>query len=394
MDKPKNGFVITLQLPGGRALQLLVVFDTTGSMYSCLLQVRKNVDALCKALFGELGNVQIAIMAVGDYCDFETTYITVNTALTTNAAVVSKFIQEVSATNGGDSPEAYELALFKGLELKWSNDPKTTKLVVFVADEVPHRKGENNCGIKVAHDWKELVGEYAKRDIKIAAVQCLGNRHANYFYQGMANNTNGYYLQLDQFSELKNLILGLCYIQESPEKFQEFTKVVEAQQPLSRSEFNNFNVIGAGTTGFSTTVSDRFKVRKDGLIPVSPGRFQILPVTEKKKSLVFIEDQGLKYVRGGLFYELTMPERIQAKKKVVILDRSTGDMFTGDVARKLIGAEPGVALTINPKKIGGDLKEQYRIFIQSQSPVRDMDPGTTALFMPNYSEANWADDKA
>jgi len=56
----------------------------------------------------------------------------------------------------------------------------------------------------------------------------------------MAEVTGGYHLELGQFEELHELILGLCYAQESPEKFNEFTKVVEAKKPLSRSQFRNF----------------------------------------------------------------------------------------------------------------------------------------------------------
>ncbi len=384
-----KSFVFTLTLPSGKKLQLLIIFDTTGSMYSCLVRVRRYIDELCGQLFSDLGNVQIAVMAVGDYCDRNLTYVTLNTPLTTNARTVSEFITKVSATGGGDSDEAYELALFEGLKLNWDNDPNTVKLVLFVSDDVPHRVGQRTGGVTVKHDWREQVREYAKRDIRIAAVQCLGNRYANEFYRTMAEATGGYHLELGQFEELHELILGLCYAQESQEKFSEFTRVVEARKPLSRSQFKNFETIGRGRTGFSASASDRFKARTDGLVPVPPGRFQVLHVETVEKVTDFIANQGLLFVRGGVFYELTEPEIVQGDKKVVVIDRNTGDMFSGDEARRLIGAEPGSKVRVNPNKLPGAVTDQYRVFIQSRSFNRNMDPGTDVLFMPNYSETNW-----
>lgn len=387
--KRSNGFVVTLELPSGKKLQLLIIFDTTGSMYSCLLRVRRYIDDLCGKLFGKLGNVQIAIMAVGDYCDARSTYVTVGTKLTTNAKTISTFVNNVSATHGGDLAEAYELALHEGLKLDWDSNPNTIKLAVLIADDVPHRIGEMNSGRRVEHDWEEVIDRYVDRGIKIAAVQCLGNSYARGFYRSLAQVTSGYYLQLGQFGELEDLILGLCYASESPEKFQEFTRVVEARRPISRSEFDNFREIGRGRTGFSARVADRFTAREDGLLPVPPGRFQILPVTKTERVTDFIKNNGLVFVRGGVFYELTMSEIIQTKKKVVIMDRITGDMFTGDAARRLIGSEPGTHQRINPKNLSPEFRARYRAFVQSTSYTRDMDPGTEALFNPNYNEATW-----
>ena len=40
---------------------------------------------------------------------------------------------------------------------------------------------------------------------------------------------------------------------------------------------------------------------------------------------------------GRGFYEFTKPEVISQKKEVVLLDKATGDMFTGPEALDLIG---------------------------------------------------------
>jgi len=121
------------------------------------VRVRRYIDELCGQLFSDLGNVQIAIMAVDDYCDRNSTYITLNTPLTTNAKTVSEFVTKVSATDGGDPDETYEVALFEGLKLNWDNDPNTVKLVLFFSDDVPHSVGQRTGGETAKHDWRGQV---------------------------------------------------------------------------------------------------------------------------------------------------------------------------------------------------------------------------------------------
>ena len=53
-----------------------IIFDTTGSMYPALGQVRNNVEQLVKRLFKEVSELRISIMAHGDYLDAKSTYVT------------------------------------------------------------------------------------------------------------------------------------------------------------------------------------------------------------------------------------------------------------------------------------------------------------------------------
>jgi len=48
--------------------------------------------------------MRIGIMAVGDYCDYDT-YVLRYTDLTSNVEALVTFVTSVPATTGGDSPE-------------------------------------------------------------------------------------------------------------------------------------------------------------------------------------------------------------------------------------------------------------------------------------------------
>ena len=50
-------------------MQLVISFDDTGSMASCIKQVRSEIKYLCKDLFDIVPNLEIALIAHNDYCD-------------------------------------------------------------------------------------------------------------------------------------------------------------------------------------------------------------------------------------------------------------------------------------------------------------------------------------
>ena len=50
-----------------------------------------------------------------------------------------------------------------------------------------------------------------------------------------------------------------------------------------------------------------------------------------------MQNNSLLFKTGRGFYEFTKPEVISHKKEVVLVDRATGDMFTGKEACDMIG---------------------------------------------------------
>ena len=68
-----------------------------------------------------------------------------------------------------------------------------------------------------------------------------------------------------------------------------------------------------------------------------PSRFQVLHVESKCSIKDFVLKNSLIFKTGRGFYEFTKPEIISNKKEVVLLDRKTGDMFTGREAAEMIG---------------------------------------------------------
>lgn len=66
---------------------------------------------------------------------------------------------------------------------------------------------------------------------------------------------------------------------------------------------------------------------------VKPGRLQILEVDNEISIKACVLENGLAFKTGHGFYEFTKTETIPGKKEIVLMERSTGDLFEGKSAR-------------------------------------------------------------
>src|SRR5215468_12507605 len=83
------------------AVEVVFSFDTTGSMYPCLTQVRRNVKSTVTRLFKEIPGIRIGIIAHGDYCDKGSSYVTKTLDLTDDVSSITRFVERVGPTGGG-----------------------------------------------------------------------------------------------------------------------------------------------------------------------------------------------------------------------------------------------------------------------------------------------------
>ena len=101
-------------------VEVVFSFDTTGSMYACLAEVRRGIKEAIRRLKREVPGIRLAIIAHGDYCDTDT-YVTKIQNFTEDEDTLCRFVSTVSATGGGDADECYELVLREAVtKLKWT----------------------------------------------------------------------------------------------------------------------------------------------------------------------------------------------------------------------------------------------------------------------------------
>ncbi|MBW4454589.1 MAG: VWA domain-containing protein [Nostoc indistinguendum CM1-VF10] len=342
-------------------IEIVFSFDTTGSMYPCLTQVRRKIKNTVTRLIDEIPLIKIGIIAHGDYCDEGSTYITKIFNISGDIDAICDFVQNVEPTGGGDAPECYELVLHESQSLSWSKS--ATKSLVLIGDDIPHPPAHNPKKL----NWRKELDKLAEAEITVYGVQALNRPHATPFYQELAEKSGGFHINLDQFSYISDLFLAVCYQQSSNDQLQAYEQEVIDQGRMSRGLNKIFNtMMNREATSYYESADLR---------AVSPGRFQILEVEQDISIKAFVLENGLSFKVGRGFYEFTKTETIQAQKEIILMDRATGDLFEGGAAREMLGLPMDATIRIKPSNL-----EKYVVFVQSTSANRKLIGKTRFLY--------------
>ena len=342
-------------------IEIVFSFDTTGSMYPCLTQVRRKIKNTVTRLIDEIPLIRIGIIAHGDYCDAGSTYVTKTFNISGDVDAICDFVQNVAPTGGGDAPECYELVLHESQSLSWSKS--ATKSLVLIGDDIPHPPAHNPKKL----NWRKELDKLAEAEITVYGVQALNRPHATPFYQELAEKSGGFHINLDQFSYISDLFLAVCYQQSSNEQLQAYEQEVIDQGRMSRGLNKIFNtMMNREATSYYESADLR---------AVSPGRFQILEIEQDISIKAFVLENGLSFKVGRGFYEFTKTETIQAQKEIILMDRGTGDLFEGGAAREMLGLPMDATIRIKPSNL-----EKYVVFVQSTSANRKLIGKTRFLY--------------
>jgi hypothetical protein len=349
------------------SIDLVISFDTTGSMFPALTEVRRKVDELIKTLFDTIPNLRIGLIAHGDYIDGQNMIKSID--LTDDRFILSHFVRTVKPTNGGDSAEAYEAVLNYVLKhFEWRSNKRA---LILIGDDIPHTIGyQYGAMAPVSIDWQKVATQLVTdAGVNIYPVQALNRSHATYFYELLASISNTVKLDLYQFSDVVQLITALVYKQTDDYKVVEYRNSLESSGKLNRNLREIFNKLLNERT---PEILDDAK-----LIRIDPSRFQILYVDYDTDIKSFVESTGATFRVGRGFYQLTKSVLVQEHKEVVLYDPVYGIFFTGDKARELINLPYGERGTVTPDQIK-DLP--YIVFVQSTSNNRKLLAGTKFLY--------------
>ena len=173
-------------------LDMVIAFDTTGSMAAYIEAVRKEVSELVPRLFKNNEDLRLGVVAFGDYCDMKNAQEFGNAYQclepTDNENAIIKFINESKDTSGGDGDEFYELVIKKIVEeTPWRDG--ATKVLLLISDSCPHPLGYtyNNYVVDNQIDWRKEAEKAASMGIKIDTVSITGAP----WYKELSDMTNG-----------------------------------------------------------------------------------------------------------------------------------------------------------------------------------------------------------
>ena len=173
-------------------LDMVIAFDTTGSMAAYIDAVRQEVAELIPNLFKDNEDLRLGIVAFGDYCDMNNAQDFGNAYQclmpTDRENDIIKFVRETKDTSGGDGDEFYELVIKKIVEeTPWRED--STRAILLISDAEPHPLGYTYKDYVVGNqiDWRKEAQKAADMKIKIDTVTITDEP----WYKELSKMTNG-----------------------------------------------------------------------------------------------------------------------------------------------------------------------------------------------------------
>lgn len=359
------------------SLDLLISFDDTGSMSSVRKQVRQNVSSLVKTLKSQIAGLRVGVIIHNDYCDMPKHIFTLD--FTEDLAQIVKFVNQDSPCGGGDAPECYELALREGKNMSWKSDRRA---FIVIGDEVPHQVGYRYGSHTNQIDWRKETEELRDMGVQIYAVQALGRKSSNFFYDGISRITNGSKLELSQFQHIETYINAVAYHQQGTLDNYEASNPLFKTNLALRNMFSKLRGIAEGT------------VAEDKIELLS--KFQVMTVHYDQVIRDFVESNGCTYTKGKGYYQLleyvnsksggksVNSEEIQANKEVIFVNKTTGEAIADTYwCREQLGVPYGTKGKARPLDIP-EVMDVYDVFIQSNSYTRKLDEGSKFLYELNH----------
>jgi Mg-chelatase subunit ChlD len=207
-----EGMVSSLRRSG---LDIVLCFDSTGSMGGEIDQVKRQIERIGQALITLIPKTRISVCTYRDRGD---EFLVKGLPLTTSIQDVSTYLGKIRASGGGDHPEAVE----EGLH--WSSSQNqfrssARKVILVFGDAPPHPERLQRC--------LELATEFRKGQKGIVStVTCRSDSPLPEFYQIAMAGGGEAFLTTDQ-KQIMTQLLVLVFGSQHRQKVVEAFKLIE-----------------------------------------------------------------------------------------------------------------------------------------------------------------------
>ncbi len=192
-----DGMIQTLRRHG---LDIVITFDSTGSMSGEISQVKAQVTRIGQTLFKLVPKARIGVCTYRDEGD---EFVAKGLPLTGDIGEVQYFLNSIEAAGGGDHPEA----VHSGLQWVLNNNqfrPQARKVILLFGDAPPHRNKLQYC-LTLASDFnREQSGV-------VSTVTCRSGSPLPEFYEIARTGGGEAFLTRDErqiMTQLMVLVFG------------------------------------------------------------------------------------------------------------------------------------------------------------------------------------------
>jgi hypothetical protein len=218
--------------------------------------------------------------------------------------------------------------------------------------------GHNNMGNVSASDFRRIIDKYQKTDkYTLTFMLPKGSKKA------FCSNTG---VESGNVDEWEQTFAG-----------------AETVSTSTSAGFNHYwKQRSAGTRSVKTFyTADASHITTSDLIKMTPITNEVSRFVAQKEERLreFCEKMtGRSLLRGAAFYQLIKAEKnVQANKKILIKDRSTGHVYCGRDARVLLGLPTDTDVPVKP-----GIHSNFDIYIQSTSVNRIIPCGSSVMYWP------------
>ena len=188
-----DGFVQTLRRNG---LDIVITFDSTGSMGGEISEVKEQIKRIGGTLLKLVPKARISICTYRDSGD---AFVAEGLPLTSDIAEIDSYLAGISADGGGDEPEAVQEGL------RWAVDKNqfrsgARKMLLLFGDAPPHPQDLGTC-LSIASDFQR------EHNGIVSTVTCRGGTRLDEFIKIAEMGGGEAFLTSDQRQIMEQLIV-------------------------------------------------------------------------------------------------------------------------------------------------------------------------------------------
>lgn len=190
-------------------LQCAMMFDITGSMFKYFDAVKQKIAEISETVMRRAPRSEFSIFAYRNHGNENLGNIYYASRLTGNIGELSNFLEQIEQGGGGrDGLTCMEECFSEANRRSWA--VSSAKSIVIIGDMPPHgvRDSIKKCPNNI--DYRIEVEKFKQKGIKLYPVFCGHHKDVRKFYQWLATETGGRFLELDEIDLLSDLLVAIC----------------------------------------------------------------------------------------------------------------------------------------------------------------------------------------
>lgn len=141
LEEYTGSFADNIRDAQANGIEIVIVFDSTGSMGSEIRAVKARIDEIGKRVLEKIPRARFSLVT---YRDFGEQYVAQGISLTNDLVSLKKYVDRVQARGGGDTPEAVHEGMNWAIQ---NNDfrKNSQKVMLIFGDAPPHYADHGKC---------------------------------------------------------------------------------------------------------------------------------------------------------------------------------------------------------------------------------------------------------